>query len=178
MVLGKAAGSCSILFSPVIFFSFLSGLDPTRDKRTSKNPHDREDRQLGLVPGAHGPRNIAGSSDILIPALLGCGVAARDGAGLVPVAICGSRARGAAGHVSGHGGGELAALADLVAVQVEDDGDGDEGGGDAAEQRRRPLDPHPVEHVRREEREARAAERPQERVAGDGGGGADEKKVG
>ena len=127
MVLGKAAGSCSIFFSPVIFFSFLSGLDPTRDKRTSKNPHDREDRQLGLVPGAHGPRNIAGSSDILIPALLGCGVAARDGAGLVPVAICGSRARGVAGHVSGHGGGELAALADLVAVQVEDDWDGDEG---------------------------------------------------
>lgn len=66
---------------------------------------------------------------------------------------------------------ELALLADLGAVEVEEHGDGDEDGGDAAEERRRPLDAQPVEHVLREEREAGAGERAEEGVACDGGGG-------
>ena len=44
--------------------------------------------------------------------------------------------------------------AHLLAVEVEDHGDGHEHGGHAAEQRAGPLDAHALEHLPREQREA------------------------
>lgn len=124
-----------------------------------------------LIPPVRRPRDVASGRVVLL------GVAAgvrRIGLGLGLGLMLVGRAAAAAttGHVPLHGRGELALLPDLGAVQVEDDGDGDEHGRHAAQQRRRPLDPHPVEHVAREQREARAAEGPQERVSGDSGSGA------
>lgn len=66
---------------------------------------------------------------------------------------------------------ELTPLADLGALEVEEDGHGNEDGGDAAEQGAGPLNAHALEHVRREEREAGAAEGAEEGVCRDGGGG-------
>lgn len=63
---------------------------------------------------------------------------------------------------------KLTPLADLGTLEVEEDGDGDEDGGDAAEQGAGPLHAHALEHVRREEREAGAAERAEEGVCRDG----------
>lgn len=91
------------------------------------------------------------------------------------VLLDGGGRRGSGAVVVGRGKGALGP--DLAAVQVEDDGDGDEHGGDAAQDRRGVVDAEAVEHVGREEREAGAAEGPQERVARDGRGREHEVRV-
>lgn len=63
--------------------------------------------------------------------------------------------------------GHLAPATDLLAVQVEDDGDGDHDGREAAEQGTRPLDTEVIEHLVTEEREAGAEEGSEQRVGGD-----------
>lgn len=62
-------------------------------------------------------------------------------------------------------------LTDLGATEVEPDRDGDEDGGDAAQERRGVLDAHAVEHLLRKEREDGSADTTQEGVGRDGGGG-------
>lgn len=54
--------------------------------------------------------------------------------------------------------GNLAPATDFVTIQVEDDGDGDHGGSEAAEQGASPLDTEVIEHLVCEEREAGAEE--------------------
>ena len=77
-------------------------------------------RSSGLVPAVGRPRDVTRSGDVFT--LLG-GVRAGE------VVVGTATAR----HVGGHGRRELAPLADLVAVQVEDDGDGHERGRHAAQ---------------------------------------------
>lgn len=62
-------------------------------------------------------------------------------------------------------------LADLRALEIEQNGDGHQDSSNAAQQRAGPLDAHALEHVRREQWEARAAEGAEEGVCGNGGGG-------
>lgn len=62
-------------------------------------------------------------------------------------------------------------LPNLRAFEVEQDRDGNENRGDAAEQGAGPLDAHALEHVGGKKRETRAAEGAEEGVCGDGGSG-------
>ena len=67
-------------------------------------------------------------------------------------------------HAEGLGGSEGAALADTSTVDDEDDGNGDEHYGDAAEERAGPVDAESGEHVLGEEGEAGAGEGAEECV--------------
>lgn len=71
-----------------------------------------------------------------------------------------------------HGGGEAGLLAELLAKQVEANGDGNAQGGEAAEQRGGPLDAEAVEHLAREQGEAGGGDGAEKGVGGNGGGGA------
>ena len=90
--------------------------------------------------------------------------------GLVTTLILSRSAGRESGSIGGFG-------ADAGTVVVEDDGNGDQRGGNAAKQGGSPLDAHALEHVCGEERETGAGERAEEGVARDGGGGKHEVRV-
>ena len=71
-----------------------------------------------------------------------------------------------------HRWAELALGAQFLAVDVEEDGDGDEDGGDTAEEGGGPLDAEVVEHLPGEEREASGGDGSEEGVGCNGGCGA------
>ena len=71
----------------------------------------------------------------------------------------------------------LGVLPDFLAVHIEDDGQGDHGGGDASHQGGRPLDAHAREHVLGEERERGRGGGAQKGIRRHRGGGEHEVRI-